>query len=330
MLNLCTLFASNYSAKGLAMYWSLERVCKDFHLYIFAFDDACYDVMTKLNLKHATIISLKEFEDPELLRVKPTRTPGEYCWTCSSSVIKYCIEHYHLDSCTGIDADLYFFADPTCLIEEMGNADVLLTEHRYTPQYDQTPTSGKYCVQFSTFKNTKNGMKVLNWWRNACLEWCYNRYEDGKFGDQLYLDDWMTRFENVHELQHLGGGVAPWNMQQYEFYKDGNRVTGRELKTGKEFPLVFFHFHAFLCYRRKWMREFYAERYVMPESVRELIYKPYLEDYKKAYLMIRKVAPTVDGMASRPHAIESSWTYLKRLRQRYWSGENKYFYWLCH
>ena len=107
-------------------------------------------------------------------------------------------------------------------------------------------------------------------------------------------------------------------------------MTGRELKTGKEFPLVFFHFHAFLCYRRKWMREFYAERYVMPESVRELIYKPYLEDYKKAYLMIRKVAPTIDGMASRPHAIESSWTYLKRLRQRYRSGENKYFYWLCH
>ena len=72
------------------------------------------------------------------------------------------------------------------------------------------------------------------------------------------------------------------------------------------------------------------KRYVMPESVRELIYKPYLEDYKKAYLTIRKVASSVDGMASRPHEIESDWTYLKRVRRRYLNGENKYFYWLFH
>ena len=119
-------------------------------------------------------------------------------------------------------------------------------------------------------------------------------------------------------------------MQQYEFHKEGEQVMGRELKTGKEFPLVFFHFHAFLCYRRKWMREFYAEGYELPKSVRLLIYKPYFKDYKIAYLLIRKINSMVDGMASRPHEIQSDWKYLKRIRHRILDGENKYFYWLFH
>jgi len=75
------------------------------------------------------------------------------------------------------------------------------------------------------------------------LEWCYNRQEEGKFGDQKYLDDWCTRFEGIHELQHLGGGVAPWNMQQYTFMNKGGKVYGIENSTKKTFSIVFYHFH---------------------------------------------------------------------------------------
>lgn len=329
MINLCTLFASNYSAKGLAMYWSLERVCPSFHLYIFAFDDLCAEIFKKINLPHATIITLQEFEDPELLRVKPTRTMGEYCWTCSSSVIKYCIEHYNLDCCTGIDADLYFFSDPTCLIEELGEKDVLLTEHRYTPKYDQTKGAGKYCVQFSTFKNTKKGMDVLNWWRNACLDWCYRMQVNGKFGDQKYLDDWMTRFDCAHELQHLGGGVAPWNMQQYEFRKINGKVYGYEVVTGKKFPLVFFHFHDCKCYVKGIVREFLFTKYDLPTSVKKYIYLPYIKVYKKAYKTIKQNNPFVDGMATEPNAIVTWWQYVKKLRRRHWCNhDNRYQYWI--
>lgn len=38
MFNFCTLFDSYYLDKGIALYESLEKVCKDFHLYIFCFD----------------------------------------------------------------------------------------------------------------------------------------------------------------------------------------------------------------------------------------------------------------------------------------------------
>ncbi|GAG89161.1 unnamed protein product [marine sediment metagenome] len=52
------------------MYESLKKHTKDFHIYIFAFDDLSYEILIKMNLEHVTVISLQEFENPDLLKVK--------------------------------------------------------------------------------------------------------------------------------------------------------------------------------------------------------------------------------------------------------------------
>lgn len=278
MYNYCTLFDSNYLTRGLAMYESLKKNSDKFHLYIFAFDDRSYALLNKLNLEFVTVISLNKFEDEELLKVKDGRSAGEYCWTCTPSTIKYSIEKYNLDSCTYLDADLYFFSNPSVLIEEMEDKSVLITEHRYTLEYDQSATSGIYCVQFMTFKNDFNGMKVLNWWRDACNAWCYARYEDGKFGDQKYLDDWTTRFEGIHVLQNLGGGVAPWNIQQYDL-KD------------EHFKLVFYHFQNF-----KFLQNDKIElgHYKLKKIDLEVFYKPYLKNLTQIKQNLEKIGESYD------------------------------------
>jgi hypothetical protein len=255
------------------MYYSLKRNCQSFHLYVFAFDEACCNSLIALNLDFVTVISLEEFEDDALLEVKDSRGKGEYCWTCTPSTILYCIKAFDLDHCTYIDADLYFFSDPSILIEEMRDRSVLITSHRYTPRYDQTKLSGIYCVQFVTFKNNNEGLKVLNWWRNACIEWCFARSENGKFGDQKYLDNWPTEFEGIHELKHLGGGVAPWNVQQYDFRIETSCILGVEKETGQVFNLVFYHFHGLRFLKNN--KVDFCE-YQLSDSVKELIYKPYL------------------------------------------------------
>lgn len=244
MQHFCTLFDTFYMSRGLVMYDSLERSGADFHLYIFAFDDTCYSILKRLSLKKATIISLKEFEDEDLLRVKPDRSRAEYCWTSTPSTIKYVIDHFNVPECTYIDADLYFYKDPKMLLGEMGEKSVLLTLHRYPPRFNRSIKSGMYCVQFITFKNNPDGLKALHWWRNACIDWCYNRYEDGKFGDQKYLDDWTERFNGVHVLEHLGGGLASWNVEQWPFKsRKGNDIRFYDPVGGKEFETVFYHFH---------------------------------------------------------------------------------------
>ena len=330
MLNFCTLYNSNYAAKGLALYWSLKRVCPEFMLYVFAFDDVLAEALKKMALQNIKVITLGEFEDEELLRVKPTRTAGEYCWTCSSSTIYYCLTHFDIDHCTYIDADLYFYSNPQVLIDEMGNDDVLITSHRYSPQYKSEEKAGKYCVQFMTFKNTARGMKVLEWWRKACLDWCYNRYEDGKFGDQKYLDDWPTRFEGVHELEHLGGGVAPWNMQQYMFYKKDGRVIVHEKITGNELSLVFFHFHACKCFKKGILREFFYEwEGVLPKDLYDNVYKPYTKEQIRAFREMRKVDARIDGVATQRQKIETWQGYIMRIWHRTKDEcDNRYYYWI--
>jgi len=273
------------------MYESLKNQSTNFHLYIFAFDQKSFSILKKLNLKLTTIISLKEFEDEQLLAVKGDRTSGEYCWTCTPSIIKYSIEKFGLENCTYLDADLYFFNDPSVLIKEMKDKSVLITEHRYTKKYDTSSVSGIYCVQFMTFVNNNNGLKVLNWWRDACIDWCYARTEDGKFGDQKYLDDWTTRFKGVHVLQDLGGGVAPWNIQQYDL-------------TDNSFELIFYHFHNFKFLEQN---KIDLGGYELDKNDIDILYKPYARHIDKISVELK----ILDKHGDYNGVIESNLFYWK-------------------
>ncbi len=287
-LNFCTLFDSFYLTRGLAMYHSLERQSKDFHLYIFAFDQDSYTILKKLNLTKATIISLNDFESEKLLSVKNSRTQAEYCWTSTPSTILYCIEQFKLDHCTYLDADLYFYADPIEIIKKAGDNSVIITPHHYTKKYDQTLLSGKYCVQFMYFKNDQRGLKVLNWWLDACIDWCYARVEDGKFGDQKYLDSWEANFEGIYSTEELGIGLAPWNIQQVDLDLDEEGSPSIILKaTGKKTPLYFYHFHGlkFLSNGKIDLSDYELNE----ELIRDL-YIPYVNELLIQYQIVKRIA----------------------------------------
>lgn len=289
MYNFCTLFDSFYLTRGIAMYKSLEQVCDNFHLYIFAFDDRSFDILTKLKLKHATIVPLKDFEDERLLAVKSGRTKAEYCWTSTSSTILYVIEKYKVESCTYVDADLFFYQNPKILFDEMADKSILITEHRYPPKFNRTNTSGIYCVQFITFYNNTDGLTALKWWRNACIEWCYDRYEDGKFGDQKYLDDWTTRFKGVHVLKHLGGGLASWNVEQWPFVKKaGNKITFSDTVSNSTFEAIFYHFHHVRFFKND-VVDLGWRHPTMP--VVKNLYVPYIMELGKIEDLVKTVDP---------------------------------------
>lgn len=283
--NFCTLFDSNYLPRALVMYHSLEETGEDFRLYAVCFDDLAYRILAKLNLARLIAIPLDAFESPQLQAVKGQRTAGEYCWTCTSHVIRYVLDAYQLPEVTYLDADLCFYAKPSILLEEFeqSGASVLITEHRYTPRYDRSAIYGIYCVQFMTFKADARGLAALQWWQDRCLEWCYARVEDGKFGDQKYLDDWTIRFDGIHVLQHIGGGVAPWNVQKYKLTQQSESLYVDEL------PLVFYHFHAYKYYANG--IHGFGANYLLPDEAVNWLYRPYASALIRAHAEIRQSVP---------------------------------------
>lgn len=293
--NFCTLFDSRYFSRGLALYYSLEKCCDDFHLYIFAFDGRTERLLKRLQLARATVISLKEFEDEELLRVKPSRSIAEYCWTSTSSTILYVIKNFNVDACTYLDADLLFYSSPKPIFDELGEESILLTEHRYSPEYNKEVKSGKYCVQFITFKNNEHGLKALEWWRERCLEWCFNRYEDGKFGDQLYLDDWTERFESVHVLKHQGGGLAAWNVQQYDFHFDDEKLFAVNKLSREIFPVIFYHFHYLRFFSNGKIE---LGRRVLSNNALKIFYQPYIKYLDEMKAKLNKLENNFDPHGS--------------------------------
>ena len=144
-----------------------------------------------------------------------------------------------VDVITYVDADLYFYADPRPLYEELGEQSVLIIGHRF-PEHrrDEEKLHGIYNVGYLSFRNDRWGRECLEWWRERCLEWCYDRAEDGKYADQKYLDDWPQRFQGVVVLQHKGANLAPWNITSYEV-----RTVNSTIWVDSE-PLIFYHFHS--------------------------------------------------------------------------------------
>ena len=279
MLNFITLFDKNYLSRGLALYHSLVEQCGQFALYIVAMDSETEEYFKQENMDNRTIISLKQIEAfyPELVEIKKERSRAEYCWTLTPYSIQYAIKKYILESCIYIDADMFFYSNPKVLLEEAGNNSIIITEHRYTPEYDQAKTSGKYCVQFMFFKNDANGTEALEWWRQRCKEWCYARFEDGRFGDQKYLDDWITRFKGVYVPRHIGCGIASWNLQQYDFFTRANKIIVSDEITKEQKELIFAHYHSLkkIIYFRK--NIWYLGDYYFPNRSREILFIPYIK-----------------------------------------------------
>lgn len=279
-LNFCIMTSSNYLTKALVMYDSLIKECKsEFNFFYFTFDIETYKYLKELDYKNIFPIPLKDLEQfyPELKNTQCTRSTAEYFFTCTPHIVDYALKKFDINHIIYLDADLYFYQSPTLILNELRNDSVLITEHRYFPN-DGNNESGKYCVQFIPFMKDKIGNEVISWWKQKCVEWCYTRAENGKWADQGYLNDWPELFKNIVVMQNRGGGVAPWNINAYTFYKEQDKIRAfnEEIKT--DIDVIFYHFQGLKIYTNKLISLGISKR---KKNAYEFIYKDYLNKLSK-------------------------------------------------
>ncbi len=267
------------------MYVSLRENCPDFRLWILCMDEFTYELLQKLQLERVTIIRLTNFENQELLKIKPQRTWAEYCWTCTPALLEYVFRYFpEVDSLSYLDADLYFYSSPEPIFSEMGRKSVMIIPHRFVPwKKTKEKEVGIYNVSMLTFRRDKNGLACLEWWRNSCLKCCALNPGIGQVGDQKYLDEFPKRFKGVHVLKHLGAGVATWNVPQYK----ATQIRGKVFID--DYPLIFFHFQGLRIYApaiflTKVPPGSYGDRIIY----RKLIYNKYFDAIYRAAGTVRK------------------------------------------
>jgi hypothetical protein len=278
--NFVTVFDSLFLPNGIALHTSMERTISNYILWIICVDDQTYEALTELALPNTRLLFLKLIETPKLCEIKLTRTKGEYCWTLTPFAPRFVFEaDKSVNRVTYIDADLWFLSSPAAIFLELEKSgkSVLITDHAYAPEYDQSRSSGQFCVQFMTFMRLE-GESVRKWWEDRCIEWCFNRFEDGKFGDQRYLDKWPQQFPNiVHILQDKELALAPWNASRFPL---GNAV--------------FYHFHGLRITSKNTVN---TGEYTLPRTVLKYVYEPYLKDLKKSIETLSSI-----GIELKPQA----------------------------
>ena len=264
-MNFCTLFDSNYASKGIALYLSIEQHTDDFLLYVMGMDRKCQEILNAIGFKHMIVECIDDVDSPELAEAKGNRSRAEFCWTCGSFFTDYFLHKYELPDITYLDSDLMFYNSPKIVFDEFEQKKASVG---LAPHFTKYPWPGKYCVQYVYFKNDKDGTECLRWWRNECLKWCYSRVEDGKYGDQKYLDYFVERFNNVCETENRGVGIAYWNMNDSKF-KDGYTYY-----KGNKWPTVFFHYSGINVQVNDGVMTFRHTMY-LTDNIRKTFIEPY-------------------------------------------------------
>ncbi|WP_099362899.1 glycosyltransferase [Fredinandcohnia onubensis] len=273
----CSTFSKDYTYKGLLLYHSLEKHDKDFEFFMICLHEEAKALFEKMNLPHATIISMEEIEkdDKELLSVKNSRNDKEYIWSSKASICLYLFKHFsEINHIVWLDGDTLFLSDPEPIFTEWGDYSITLTEEKWREEHSFLgDTNGVYNTGYMGFKRDEHAMECLHWFREKLIEWCFDKWEHGLWSDQVYANDWMKRFKNVGIIENIGVNLTPYIIN-YRYNDRSIIKSGNDIYIDHE-RVIFFHYYGFKYYDGN---VFDICHYVMNQrdDVIEHLYIPYL------------------------------------------------------
>jgi lipopolysaccharide biosynthesis glycosyltransferase len=294
MRNYCTLFDSGYIARGLTLVNSLNEHCSPCRIFILCMDDEVEILLGKLETLNIIPVRLAdlESEDKQLYDVKANRNKVEYYFTCKSSLVRYVLaKNTEFERVTYLDADLFFFSDPSELDDEIAQSSVAVIEHRFSTGNLRLYKYGRFNAGWISVRNDVAGHNCLDWWRSRCLEWCHDFVEGDRYADQKYMDKFPELF-NAAIVGNIGANLAPWNIGNYNLtYEDGNLFVDRQ-------PVIFYHFQGVKRIYGSLIESGLASyRQQLGAVAREHLYMPYMEKWHEAERKVDKIRQGLTNQA---------------------------------
>ncbi len=280
------ILSQEYFLKGLTLYFSLKNQMENFHMWICCIDEVSFNLTQKMNLTNITLLKATDIEDEYLLAVKGQRTLQEYCWTLKAPLCQHILNHHsEVSQLFYCDSDLYFFSNPKPLLESWGQHSIFICRQRGTDDLEKI--HGQYQAGLIGFRNEENSKKILNWWREKCLERCSATYEPlhGTWGDQKYLDAIPHLFSNIKINEDPGVNSAPWNLvmnNRQPVLTNGDKVTINDQ------DLIVYHFGSLLIINEDSYDLWKLEQLAFEPSIISNIYEPYIYQLKQTIKMVKK------------------------------------------
>lgn len=302
MRTLVTVLDSAYLPRVLSLHASLTRHASNWRLVVVCYDNLTYRALDSLRLSGVETVRVGDMLTREHREAQESRTRVESIWSLTPLTIMWAREKYpDSESTVYVDADMYLLQSFEPFFTEFshGASSTLLTPHAFSPGLDYSNISGRFCVQFQAFKRGQAN-EILGRWNSQCLEWCGQTPESGKFGDQKYLDAWPGDFgQQVAIVSQPGWFLGPWNVQRFPWS-----------------DALFYHFHALSLIGP---RKVALGNYSIPNTVRENVYHPYLQDLRKSVDLLAQVTPEAPWVKKQPLGTRVVGT-AKVARRRLWDS----------
>ncbi len=298
----CTMFDLGYLGRGLTLIESLRAVGEMGDIWTLCLDDASLAYLEDLGLEGVRPISVSMLEETTrgLEQARDGRSRAEFYFTCTPALVCHVLDRPEKYAwVVYLDADMYFFHSPARAFDEMGEGEIGIVPHRFPEQLSSLEQYGTYNVAWVMLRNQSEGRQCATWWRDKCIEWCFDRPDHGRYADQGYLDSFADRFTSTVVLTDRGLNVAPWNLGRHRVVLDRGvmRVDGED-------ELVFFHFHG-LRRRGDWIYPNLATyKTHLSSDVRDHVYRPYIAALAAAEMgtlaiNLGRPLPTAGAIASR-------------------------------
>ena len=244
-----TSITTNYLPKARVLAKSVKQHCKDsfFSLVVsdilpdnFQLDEEPFDEVVYAEDLHVPVDNIKWWIF--------THTVVEICTAVKGQALVNFLNKGISDKVVYLDPDIVVYDDLKELENLLNEHDVILTPHLTAPEKETRGIldnelcalmHGVYNLGFVAVRNSDNGMKFAEWWRDRLVEYCYDDIPNGIFTDQRWVDMAPAVFDGVFILREPNYNVATWNISN----RDVTKKEENYFVNGK--PLQFYHFSGF-------------------------------------------------------------------------------------
>lgn len=238
--HICTYFDFNFLPRGLALYDSIRKHNDDFIFYVLVFDEETYTYLIELQYENLVVISPGSYNSFFSISPEKFSDRKQYYFSATPNLCLYIFERFgEVEELLYLDADTYVTGSLETIYTETGSSSIAFCPHRFHPVFKfLSKNYGYYNVGVNLFKRDETGIKCLKDWQNDCNSWYPGKpgYPLKFFSDQIFLDNWPGRYQNIKIIDHPGINAAPWNIGNYKITLNNSQYMVENS------PLVIYHF----------------------------------------------------------------------------------------